>query len=208
MKSILIFALCVLSFQAFSQDERYYRSLFSGKIFDIDQNDFKFKVSVESPKYMIDLDRDGIMDSIQTMKKDGVDFFRINDPHGRQIFFDKLMTKGKDSKIFKVQFTKIKDGVDALIVHFYEGDNDAAIFEGSARIYIYTILQNNLLKISKTRGPLIWMEKQRAAGKYYNRRYSVNLVDYNKDGVKEISTSFNKIHRILMYTHAGIWKNI
>jgi hypothetical protein len=208
MKSILIFVLCILSFQAFSQDERYYRSLFSGKIFDINKDDFKYKVAVESPKYMLDLDRDGIMDSIQAMKKDGVDFFRINGPHGRQLFIDKLVTKGKGSKIYKVQFTNIKAGVDALIVHFYEGDNDAAIFEGSARIYIYTILQNNLLKISKMRGPFFWMEKERAAGKYFNRRYSVNIVDYNNDGVKEISTSFNKIHRVLMYTQAGIWKKL
>lgn len=206
MKSIILIVLCVFSFLGHAQNERYYRSLFSGKIFDIDKNEFKYKVAVQSPKYMLDLDRDGIMDSIQTLKKDGIDFFRINDSSGREIYSDKLFTKGRGSKIFKVQFTQIKKGVDALIVHFYEGSNDAATFEASARLYIYTILDNNLLKISKTRGPLFWMENERAAGKYFNRRYSVNLIDYNNDGIKEISTSFNRINRVLSYKGDGLWR--
>ena len=208
MKTLIVFALCVLSFKSLAQNERYYRSLFSGEIFDYNKDNFEYKIAVESPKYAIDLDRDGILDSIQVIKKDGVDFFRINDPHGQQLFVDKLMTKGRDSKIFKVQFVEITKGVDALVVHFYEGDNTSSTFEGSARLYIYTILGNDLSRITKTRGPYFWIEKERAAGKYFNRRYSVNIVDYNNDGVREISTSFNKLQRMLMYVGKGIWSEI
>ena len=188
-----LFLLFAVSITGFSQDEKLYRSFFDGKISDTKKKLFEYKILVESSKYMIDLDRDGIEDSIQSIKKDGLDFFRVNDSFGRMVFEEKLITKGKDSSIFKVGFYNIKKGVDVLIVSFYEGYNESSTMEGSARVYFFTITDNNLKNISSTRGPFIWMERERAAGKYYNRRYSLNVVDYNKDGVREISTSFNKI---------------
>ena len=46
-----------------------------------DKDNFEYKVAVSSPKYAIDLDRDGILDSIQVIKKDGIEIMVIFSPH-------------------------------------------------------------------------------------------------------------------------------
>lgn len=158
---------------------------------------------------MIDLNRDGIVDSFQTVKKDGIDFIRINDANGVKVFEKRLHAKGKNSSIIKAHLVSISPAADALILHYYEGDHDNAIFEGSARLYVLTIRDRNLNKISFSKGPHFWTERESSSPhyqKYWARRFVVNTLDYNGDGIKEISVSFNKIHRILQYTKAGVWE--
>lgn len=205
MKTLIVLILCVVSWNSFAQDERFYRNIFNGKLYKGVEK-FVYKVQVSSPKYTLDLNRDGIEDSFQTLKKDGVDFIRVNDPFGNIVFERSLETKGKNSKIFKAHLKSISKSVDVLILHFYEGDNEAAIFEGSARLYFVTIRDRNLRKITLTKGPYFWSEKERAAGKYWNKRYSVNVLDYNKDGQKEISVSYNKFSEVYFYISDGLWE--
>ncbi|MFT6630869.1 MAG: hypothetical protein ACJAS4_000813 [Bacteriovoracaceae bacterium] len=204
MKTLIVLILCIVSYRGEAQDERFYRNIFNGKLYKGVES-FVYKIKVESPKYTLDLNRDGIEDSFQTIKKDGVDFIRVNDPFGNIVFESALMTKGKNSKIFKAHLKTISNSVDVLILHFYEGDNEAAIFEGSGRLYFVTIRDRNLKKITLTKGPYFWTEKERAAGKYWNKRYSVNVLDYNKDGQKEISVSYNKSSQIYFYISDGLW---
>lgn len=199
MKAFLGILLCILSFNSFAQDERYYRSIFSGDLFGTEKKGFPFKVAVRSPKYMIDLNRDGKDDSIQTMKKDGVDFFRVLDEYGKVALNYKLETKGANSSVFRVSFKKISKEIDVLILHYYEGETQAAKFEGSGRLYFVTIKNRDLKQISVQKGPIFWTERESVAGKYWNRRYTVNTVDYNDDGFREISTSFNRNNRVYMY---------
>jgi hypothetical protein len=208
MKIYLALLLCVFSIASNAQDERYYRSIFTGELFDTKVKPFTHKIEVESAHYMIDLNRDGKSDSLQAVKKDGVDFIRINDEYGRLVFESKLDTKGKASKIFRVSFKAISPDTDVLILHFYEGENDAAIFESSARLYFLTIPKRKLKEISFSKGPFFWSEKERAAGKYWARRYSVSTIDFNKDGIREISVSFNKINRIYFYLSTGQWRGV
>ena len=207
MKMILFLVLCVLSLSSFSQDERFYRNMFNGVLNDKTQ-DIPYKIKVFSPKYMIDLDRDGIEDSFQTIKKDGIDFFRINNAYGEKQFEAELTTKGAKSSIYKVNFMRVNKDVDVLVLHFYEGHNQSASFEGSARLYFVTLVKRNLAEASLTKGPYFWTEKEGAAGKYWNRKFTVNLIDYNRDGQKEISVSFNKATRVFYYTSNGIWDSI
>lgn len=206
MKTLLIF-LCTVSLYIQAQDERFYRKMFAGKTSKFIE-EFEFKVEVTSPRYTVDLNRDGIEDSFEVLKKDGIDFIRIRDPYGRIVLERSLMAKGRGSKIFKAHLKSISESVDVLILHFYEGHNDAAIFEGSARLYFITIRDRDLRKISLTRGPYFWTEKKRAAGKYWNKRYSVNVIDYNGDGKKEISVSYNKLSRIYFYISEGLWEQL
>lgn len=207
MTRYLTLMLCILSIAAYAQDERYFRSIYSGELFDLKDKNYYHKVKVSSQKYMIDLNRDGKEDSIQTMKMDGNDFVRINDEYGREVFRHMLETKGRNSAIFRASFKNIDAHNDVLILHFYEGETQAAIYEASARLYFLTIPKRDLRKIKITKGPFFWMEKERAAGKYYNRRYSVNTVDYNNDGTREISVSFNNINRVYMFVN-GSWQKL
>lgn len=193
---------------AIAQDERFYRQLFDGSFSRLQDKDFVFKYEFTSPEYMIDLNRDGIVDSFQTVKKDGVDFIRIMDANGNTKFEASLEGKGKGSGIFKAHLLGVSKSADVLILHYYEGDTDEAVYEGSARIYVVTIENRDLNKISMTKGPHFFHERESADehySKYWNRRFVVNTIDYNSDGVKEISVSFNKIHRIMTYNGGGVW---
>ena len=205
MQIYMTFLLCIFSIGAVAQDERFYRSIYSGDLANSKEGPFEYKIEVSSSKYLIDLNRDGKKDSIQTVKKDGVDFFRINDDFGKQVFEGKLETKGSESKIFRASLKTISKDVDVLLLHFYEGHNDAAIFEGSARLYIVTIRDRDFRLVSMTKGPFFWTEKQGVANKYWARRYSVNTLDLNKDGIKEIAVSFNNIDRIYYYSKNKEW---
>lgn len=207
MTRILIFMLCICSFSAFGQDERYYRSIFSGDLFNLKDNAYYYKVKVSSPKYVLDLNRDTKDDSFQTIKMDGNDFIQINDEYGREVFRGMLETKGKNSSIFRASFKQVDKNTDVLILHFYEGEAHTSTYEATARLYFVTIPNRNLNKITMTKGPFFWTERERAAGKYWNRRYSVNTLDYNNDGSREISVSFNSISRVYFYLN-GSWQNI
>lgn len=206
--SFLFLFLCVATFQCFAQDERFYRSIFNGEILKEKTSIFPFKIGVKSPKYMIDLNRDGQEDTIQTVKRDGIDFIRIADPFGKTVLFTKLDTLGDKSKIYKAQYRAISKNVDVVLIHYYEGHTQSSSFEGSARLYIITIVDRDMSQINIIKGPHIWHELEREPDIYWNRRYSVNTVDYNKDGVREISISYNKIQTIYKYKVGGIWSKI
>tara|TARA_Y100000768_G_scaffold16170_1_gene11286 strand:- start:4734 stop:5357 length:624 start_codon:yes stop_codon:yes gene_type:complete len=199
MRVVTAFLLCVLCLSVQAQDERYYRSIFSGDLFSSEKEGFYHKIAVRSKKYMLDINRDGKEDAIQTLKRDGVDFFRVLDEYGRVKFESKLNPKGLNSSIFRVSFKAISKTIDVLILHYYEGDTEAAIFEGSARLYFATIINRDLGNIKFQKGPYFWTEREGVVGKYWNRRYIVNTLDYNNDGFREISTTYNKNNRVFMY---------
>ncbi|MBT4793041.1 MAG: hypothetical protein HON90_15820 [Halobacteriovoraceae bacterium] len=156
----------------------------------------------------MDLNRDGIEDSFQTVKKDGVDFIRINNHEGQKIFEEELLTKGKKSHVFKAHLRSINKSVDVLILHYYEGDNEAVGFEGSARLYFLTIRDKSLNKITLRKGPHFWTERESVTGRYWNKRYSVNVLDYNSDGQNEISVSYNNLSRVYFYLRDGKWSTL
>lgn len=207
MKQIVFFLLCVLSQISWSQDERFYRNMFNG-LLQKGQKPIPYKIKVFSPKYMIDLNRDGINESFQAVKKDGVDFIRINDAYGEKLCEHKIESKGAKSRIFKANFVKVNKNVDVLVLHFYEGEIDVSTYESSARLYFVTILNGKLASASLTKGPYFWNEKEKRPNQYWNRKYTVNFVDYNKDGQKEISVNYHNISKIFYYSKNGIWESI
>lgn len=204
----LIFLLFIASFSALGQDERYFRKIFSDELLDKPKQAKKFKVIVKSPNYRIDINRDGISEIIKTVKRDGADYFIIRDHFGQTVLEKKLSTIGSGSSIYRVQLKTISKNTDALIIHFYEGAIDSTRFEAQARLYFVTIPKRNLKNLYFYQGPHIFHESEKLFDKYFVKRFSVNTLDYNKDGIKEISVSYNSITRVFFYVAEGIWKRI
>ena len=142
------------------------------------------------------------------MPTDGEDFFIIRDHFGRTVLEKKLSTIGSNSSIYRVQLKTISHNTDALIVHFYEGSIESTRFEAQARLYFVTIPKRNLKNLHFYQGPHIFHESEKLFDKYFVKRFSVNTLDYNSDGIKEISVSYNSISRIYFYVADGIWKRL
>ena len=157
---------------------------------------------------MIDLNRDGVEEAIQTVKKDGIDFIRVSNTKGIKIFERKLETKGLKSSIYKISFRKIRSNVDTLIIHFFEGYTQRPYFKGTARLYFLTIEDKDFKNMYFKQGPLFWAEVEKPHLSYWNRRYTFNTVDFNKDGTRELLVSFNRINYLYYYIREGIWKQL
>lgn len=196
----LMFASC-----AFAQDERFIRELYQDALRQTEEVKIAPKVLAESPVYKLDLNRDGLEEGIRTSVRDGLDYIQIDDYSGKTIFESSLSTVAKNSRIYKINLKTISKDTDALIVYFYEGQNEAVQFEGTARIYFITIDKRNLKTISIFKGPHFFHEFEKQRNQYGKRYYRVNVVDYNSDNIKEISVSYNKISRIYRYLENGKW---
>jgi hypothetical protein len=205
VKAIALLSLFLISTASLAQDERFYRKIFTGELTDKTQEAIQYKVIVRSPRYEIDLNQDKIMETIRVEKKDGFDFFLIFDQFGREIFNKRLPAIGANSRLLKVDLKSITKKVNTLILHFYEGAIDSTKFEATAKLFFVTFDKNDLKKIKFFNGPHFFHEKEKGS-QYFNRRYSVNTIDYNNDGSREISVSYNKISRIYFYTSTGEWK--
>lgn len=209
MKVLLVICLvlkCFLSsFSLYAQDERYYRKIFTGELEDKTTETFQYKIIVKSPRYELDLNQNGTKETIQVSKKDGFDFFTIFDEFGRELLSKRLPSIGARSRLLKVDLKGINKKTNALILHYYEGSTEATNFEATAKLFFITFKKDDLKQIAFQSGPHFFHEKVKG-DQYINRRYSVNVVDYNKDGSREISVSYNKISRIYFYGKNGLWK--
>lgn len=204
---ILFFLFFVFHSTSYGQDERFFRKIFTDELHEKEESP-AFKIKVATPSYNVDLDRDGVAEKIVALKKDGLDFFQILDRSGATIFEAKLDAKGVESVLYKAHLKTLSKNVDALILYFDEGNSGSTVFQSTARIYILTIENRNLKTVYFERGPAFFYEKETMDFFYARRHYNVNVIDYNKDGVKEVSVSYNKIQRILFYKGKGRWSQL
>ncbi len=116
----LIFTL-IFSTSALSQDERFFRKIFTNELNLGLSETHSPKIEVSTPEYLVDITRDGQMERIVALKRDGLDYIQIKDHFGRVKFDRKLPAKGVDSKLFKIQLKTISPTVDVLLLHYYEG---------------------------------------------------------------------------------------
>lgn len=207
LRFVMIFLLFSGSLMA--QDERYYRQMLSGALPDFNSDEVKknekIHYSFSSSSYRIDLNKDGTEEYIQTMKRDGVDWIQISDFSGRKIFESKLFAMGAESVIYKVRFTQISRDVKALILFLDEGKTHSVKFESTARIYVLSFEKNNLETMTLSQGPHFYHEKEAQREQYWRRHYQVNIVDFDGDGIKEISIQYNHIQRMMKYIGRGEW---
>ena len=208
MKRYFILILFVASNFALGQDEQFYRRIFTNELINKPSALIEYKLVVKSPVYQINLDQDKFPEGIRIEKRDGLDFIVVLSRFGEKVFESKLLGIGNKSRIFKIQLKTISKDTNALIIHFYEGKIDSTKFESTARLYFLTFPKNDYKKMVLFKGPHFFHEKEKVSEQYWNRRFSVNTIDYNNDGVKEISISYKKINRVYFYLSKGLWTKI
>jgi hypothetical protein len=208
VKRYFILILFVASNFALGQDEQFYRRIFTNELINKPSALIEYKLVVKSPVYQINLDRDKFPEGIRIEKRDGLDFVVVLSRFGEKVFESKLLGIGNKSRIFKIQLKTISKDTNALIIHFYEGKIDSTKFESTARLYFLTFPKNDYKKMVLFKGPHFFHEKEKVSEQYWNRRFSVNTIDYNHDGVKEISISYKKINRVYFYLSKGLWTKI
>lgn len=207
LRYLFVAMACVCHLSAMAQDERFYRQIFTDELHEAPKKK-AYKVSVKTPAYLFDLNRDGTREKILAIKRDGEDFFQLRDSYGQKIFEAKLEVKGGEARLYKIQFKQLSEEADILILYYDEGNSGINVFQSSARVYFAVIENRNLKEIYFKKGPAFYYEKETLDISYARRFYRVNSRDYNGDGVKEISVAFNKTQRIYFYQGRGMWKTL
>ncbi len=156
----------------------------------------------------IDLNSDKKEDRLIFLKKNGLDIVRVLDENKKSVFEGELQTKGEKSRVFKARLVSLNEDTNTVIIYFYEGSRQSHLYEAGARVYFLTIPKNNLNNISLFEGGHFFHEKLELDEIYFLKEFSVNVVDYNKDGVKEISLVYFKSSRVYHYLGKGKWMKI
>jgi hypothetical protein len=203
----LIFTLfLIFSSLCIAQDERYYRELFTGELFGEFEKEFKPKLVVRTSIMLQDLNRDGIQEGIIVSKRDGQDWIHILRRDGTVLFKAKLPAKAQDSQLYKIKIKALSHMTDVMVLYFYEGAHKTANFLATARLYFITIDDRDLTSMKIAQGPYYFVEKQQTDLEYWNRFFHVNVYDFNGDGHREISVSYNRIQRIFSYHPKYGWR--
>lgn len=207
-KYLICFFILLFIGSAAAQDERYYRKIYT--------NEYKRKteavkfhkdttINVASPYYRQDLNDDGLPERIRSVKRDGVDWFELYDYKGDLLFEYPLETQGIQSSLYKVRVVTINKVTRALILHFFEGYTKSTNFEGRARIYLLSFENKDFNTLKMYRGAYYFQEKETYPEAYWQRNLHVNVLDYNRDGTKEVSITFGRIAKLFSYLGNGKW---
>ncbi len=194
-----------------AQDERYYRKIFSKDYLgpNWEQNEsVPVQSIVKGAFYHLDLNDDKIEEIIEPQKRDGVDWIEIRNSSNSKIFEVKLPAMGSVSYLYKIKFVYISKNVRALILFLDEGITVGRRFESTARFFVLSYENNDLSKISVSTGPHLFQEKEYQREVYWRRDYSVNILDFDNDGTREIAVQYNHIQRIMKYKGRGDWETL
>ena len=199
-----------LNSKVLAQDERFFRQILTDDL-HIEPNVSKTKTmsyhqfNVKGASYKVDLNSDGIEESLQPQKRDGVDWLEIRDYSERVIFETKLLAMGAESKIYKIRMAHLSKIVRTLIIFVDEGYTQGKKFESTAQVYFVSYENNNLKTLKLTQGPHFFHEKESQREQYWRRDYAVNVFDIDLDGTREIAIQYNHIQRIYKYLGNGEW---
>ncbi len=210
-KSFLI--LCVVFFvgllpKAYGQDERFTRKLLSGDLTRIDtlQSESNYTYKVRSGYYELDLNGDSRNESFVIEKKDGEDWFHVYSYKKKRLYSYKLDPGGFNSRLYRISTRKLSSSTTVYILHYFEGVNRSLKFRAQARFYFLTIDGNDLSTLATYKGPAYWEEfKSFKHNHYHQRKYVLTAIDLNKDGIKELSLSYNQTKRVFFYDGKGSW---
>ena len=208
MGKILILMI-FLSGQAISQDELYFRDLFSGALTrkkEKIKQTYKWKAN--TPFYQIDLGGKKWPESLVIEKKDGEDWLHIHDDQKKRFFSFQFDVNGKDAQVYKISKNKISPNSEVLIIYYYEGNASYFKLSGTGSLDLLTIDDRKLDSISVTKGPIIWEERENLDKKYFQKGHLVELIDFNKDLTKEIRVRGKFTKNIYFYKGKGKWRSI
>lgn len=207
LRLFLIF-ICVQSVSA--QDERFFREIYTDQLKNINLNIDKSvaKVQVRTPLYQLDINNDGLTESLIAEKRDNKDWFVIENFRGQKIYETRLYASGEQASLFKITWSRINKKTNALLLHFFEGFTRSTKFEGIARLYLVSIDNDDISTLAATKGPYFWHEYEKPRDIYWKRAFKVNVLDYNKDGQREVSVNFNNITSLYHYNGNGKWTKL
>lgn len=207
---IILGILISISFSSVhAQDERFFRDIYNGNLAkEFAPKKEEAKVVVSTSFIAQDIDDDGLPEFFKASKRDNIDWFEIYDFRKQLIFEAQLETTGQDSGIYKINFVTLGKDLKGIILYFYEGFTQSTRFDGTARVYLASFEKNNLSSISFVKGPHFFHEFSKVHEQYWNRPMTVNVLDLNNDGVKEITTAYRHIQYILKYHGDGVWKQL
>lgn len=190
------------------QDERFWRKLLTG---ELTREEIKPppepKWVFEGPAYHFDLNSDGREEVITVLKRDGMDWLDILGHDKTSLFKAKLWATGVASRIDRLRVVDISPTVRVVIIYLYEGKTEAQRLEASARLFFLTFENKNFSTFKLTAGPRYWHEYESVRDQYWRRLYTLNVKDYDGDGVKELALEFNHIQHIWRYVGNGNWKS-
>lgn len=207
MKLVLLLITLLFAGYSLAQDERDFRSVFTGNInkkMEL-KDEVKYKWKVNTPFYYLDLTDDNIEESFGFEKRDGEDWIHFLDLLKRPFKSFRFDPKGGHSRLYKVQLRQITPKSKVLILYYFEGKTQAVDYISTARLYFVTIDDNKLSTLKMYKGPYYLYEKEEHPEHYHRRRFKVGVYDFNKDGKLEIYTKFHKIIRVYSYLGDGRW---
>lgn len=206
-----VFLLLFLSFSLQAQDERYYRQMLAG---DLPQFSDELKespvspISIDGPHYNIDLNGDGILESVRPAKREGIDYVIVQNAAKTVVFEGKMLAMGGESTIYKMRFVHLSKNTKALVIFLDEGATHGLQFESTARIFVLTWDNDDFGSMKLSQGPHFYHEKEKQRDQYWSREYQVGVRDLNNDGTREIIVHYNHIQRIMQYKGKGEWERL
>jgi len=211
MKVFIIFILFSVACLSWAQDERFFRRILSGDLIESERVQVAEKTYhfvAKTPLYEIDLNADKKNEAIAYEVKDGEHWVYIyNSPRADKILFKgKMETAGREASLFKIAVRELSANVKVLLLFFYEGNSHYLELNGTGRVYLLTFENNDFKTLSMAQGPSFFQEREERNYAYYQRKYEVELYDYNRDALKEVVIKHGYISRVMMYLGKGQWK--
>lgn len=192
---------------SWAQDERTFRKLLTGGLVSEQLEKVETPVYVyEGTNYRFDLDSNGIDETLQVIKKDGINWLHIYDSSERQLFAGKLWAMGGDSKLYRVKIVDLSPRHRVLVLFLYEGKTESVRFEATARLFFLSLDDKKFASFKLYQGPHYFHEREAIREQYWNKQYSVNIKDFDHDGIKDISVQYNHIQRVYIYKGKGEWR--
>ncbi len=194
-----------------AQDERYFRQILKGEevIAPVETDARLVRIfSIPGPVYKVDLNDDGIEESIQPFKIDGVDWIEIRNTSEKKLLTEKLFAMGAKSNLYKIKIVHLSPKLKALMLFLDEGSTEDKRFESTARLFIVSYENNDLTTMKISQGPRFFQEREANREQYFRRDYVVNVKDLDNDGTREITVQYLHIQRIMKYAGFGKWTEI
>ena len=198
---VLITVLGLLGQGVWAEDERS----FIGKDVLLPLSEKKAVFEHSFPEYLIDLTGDGRKERIHFVNRDGKDRIFVKNSWGKSLYQYDFRAVGLDATPYKILFRSLSPSSKVLVIYYYEGYTDYLKLMGSSRLYFLSFDKNDLKTLNMYRGPSVFYEHV-AQGKSYRRReYKVELVDFNRDGKRDVLVRYNGILDIFLYRGQGSW---
>ena len=157
------------------------------------------KVRSFSDYYKLDLNGDGHYEGISVENSDegsSIHFFKNHYEHFQELV---IGAGGAFSKVEKIELRQVSSKESVLLIFFSEGLQQYLSTRSRQRLFVIYLPPSLFEKQFKLdRGPLVF-EEYSNKGHYHVRKYEVDTVDLNGDGMKEILLKSRDIERVMKF---------